>query len=163
MTEVERLRRQLHGHDPQAGRATSTPSCAPAAASARRSARGRSSTTVFEAGLGYRKAIYTPFPQAVPKYPGASTPTTAPTSQKGTCKACEKFCPTGAIDFDQQDEEITVEVGNIILATGFELFDARRVEQYGYGRLANVFTSLEFERMSNAAGPTAARSCCATA
>jgi heterodisulfide reductase subunit A len=47
-----------------------------------------------------------------------------------------------------------VEVGNIILATGYDLFDARRIPQYGYGRLANVFTSLEFERMSNAAGPT---------
>ncbi|RMF41071.1 MAG: CoB--CoM heterodisulfide reductase iron-sulfur subunit A family protein, partial [Anaerolineae bacterium] len=58
------------------------------------------------------------------------------------------------IDFEQQDEEITVEVGNIILATGFQTFDPRRIPQYGYGRLANVFTSLEFERMSNAAGPT---------
>ena len=74
--------------------------------------------------------------------------------QKGTCKACEKFCPTGAIDFKQEDEIMTVEVGNIILATGYDLFDARRIPQYGYGRLANVFTSLEFERLSNAAGPT---------
>ena len=49
---------------------------------------------------------------------------------------------------------MTVEVGNIILATGYDLFDARRITQYGYGRLANVFTSLEFERLSNAAGPT---------
>ncbi len=73
---------------------------------------------------------------------------------KGTCKACEKFCPTEAIDFDQQDEIVTVQVGNIILATGFDLFDARRIPQYGYGRLANVFTSLEFERLCNAAGPT---------
>ena len=72
----------------------------------------------------------------------------------GTCKACEKFCPTGAIDFKQEDEIITVNVGNIILATGFDLFDSRRIPQYGYGRLANVFTSLEFERLSNAAGPT---------
>ena len=73
---------------------------------------------------------------------------------KGTCKACEKFCPTNAIDFNQEDEILTVEVGNIILATGYDLFDAHRMTQYGYGRLANVFTSLEFERMSNAAGPT---------
>ena len=73
---------------------------------------------------------------------------------KGTCKACEKFCPTNAIDFNQEDEIMTVEVGNIILATGYDLFDARRITQYGYGRLANVFTSLEFERLSNAAGPT---------
>ncbi|MDD5467242.1 MAG: 4Fe-4S dicluster domain-containing protein, partial [Anaerolineales bacterium] len=74
--------------------------------------------------------------------------------QKGTCKACEKFCPAGAIKFDQVDEVITVTVGNIILATGFDLFDAREIPQYGYGRLANVFTSLEFERLTNAAGPT---------
>ena len=61
--------------------------------------------------------------------------------KKGTCKACEKFCPTKAIDFDQKDEIMTVQVGNIILATGYELFDARRIPNYGYGRLANVFTS----------------------
>ncbi|MFT3892897.1 MAG: hypothetical protein QM730_14790 [Anaerolineales bacterium] len=73
---------------------------------------------------------------------------------KGTCKACEKFCPTGAIDFNQQDEILEVPVGNIILATGYDLFDARKVSNYGYGRLPNVFTSLEFERLSNAAGPT---------
>jgi heterodisulfide reductase subunit A2 len=108
---------------------------------------------VYEAGLGYRKAVYTPFPQAVPKYPVLDKPNCT-YFQKGTCKACEKFCPTGAIDFNQEDEYITVQVGNIILATGFDLFDARRITQYGYGRLANVFTSLEFERLSNAAGPT---------
>jgi heterodisulfide reductase subunit A len=109
--------------------------------------------TVYEAGLGYRKAVYTPFPQAVPKYPVIDRPNCT-FFQKGTCKACEKFCPTGAIDFSQEDDYITVEVGNIILATGYDLFDSRRVSQYGYGRLANVFTSLEFERLSNAAGPT---------
>lgn len=109
--------------------------------------------TVYEAGLGYRKAVYTPFPQAVPKYPVIDRPNCT-YFQKGTCKACEKFCPTGAIDFTQEDEYITIPVGNIILATGYDLFDARRISQYGYGRLANVFTSLEFERLSNAAGPT---------
>ncbi len=108
---------------------------------------------VFEAGLGYRKAIYTPFPQAVPKYPVIDRENCT-YFLKGTCKACEKFCPTGAIKFDQQDEIITVKVGNIILATGYDLFDARRVSNYGYGRLPNVFTSLEFERMTNASGPT---------
>lgn len=108
---------------------------------------------VFEAGLGYRKAIYTPFPQAVPKYPVIDAENCT-YFIKGTCKACQKFCPTGAINFDQQDEFITVKVGNIILATGFDLFDARQIPQYGYGRLPNVFTSLEFERLTNAAGPT---------
>jgi len=108
---------------------------------------------VYEAGLGYRKAVYTPFPQAVPKFPVIDVPNCI-YFQKGTCRACEKFCPTGAIDFEQEDEYLTVEVGNIILATGYDLFDPRRVSQYGYGRLANVFTSLEFERLTNAAGPT---------
>jgi len=108
---------------------------------------------VFEAGLGYRKAVYTPFAQAVPKFP-VMDKENCTYFLKGTCKACEKFCPTGAIDFEQQDEFINVEVGNIILATGYDLFDARRVSNYGYGRLPNVFTSLEFERLSNAAGPT---------
>jgi heterodisulfide reductase subunit A len=108
---------------------------------------------IYEAGLGYRKAVYTPFPQAVPKYPVIDEPNCT-FYQKGTCKACEKFCPTGAIDFDQKDEYVTVEVGNIIIATGYDLFDPRRITHYGYGRLANVFTSLEFERLSNAAGPT---------
>jgi heterodisulfide reductase subunit A len=108
---------------------------------------------VYEAGLGYRKAVYTPFPQAVPKFPVIDKPNCT-YFQKGTCKACQKFCPTNAIDFEQQDEIITVQVGNIILATGYDLFDPRRVTQYGYGRLANVFTSLEFERLTNSAGPT---------
>jgi heterodisulfide reductase subunit A len=108
---------------------------------------------VFEAGLGYRKAVYTPFPQAVPKYPVIDRENCT-YFIKGTCRACEKFCPTGAIDFTQEDEFFTFDVGQIILATGWDLFDARRIPQYGYGRLANVFTSLEFERLSNAAGPT---------
>jgi heterodisulfide reductase subunit A len=108
---------------------------------------------VFEAGLGYRKAIYRPFPQAVPKFP-VLDPANCTYFERGKCKACQILCPTGAIDFTQKDELIQIQVGNIILATGYDLFDARRVAQYGYGRLANVFTSLEFERMVNAAGPT---------
>src|SRR3990172_3504383 len=108
---------------------------------------------VYEAGLGYRKAIYTPFPQAVPRYPVMDVDNCI-YFEKGTCKACEKFCPTNAIDFTQQDEVITIEVGNIILATGYDIFDARKVSNYGYGRLANVFTSLELERLNNAEGPT---------
>ncbi|HRE29140.1 MAG TPA: 4Fe-4S dicluster domain-containing protein, partial [Anaerolineales bacterium] len=108
---------------------------------------------VYEAGLGYRKAVYTPFPQAVPKYPVIDVENCT-YFRKGTCRACEKLCPTGAIDFAQKDEVLTVQVGNIILATGFDLFNPQKVTQYGYGRLANVFTSLEFERLTNAAGPT---------
>jgi heterodisulfide reductase subunit A len=108
---------------------------------------------VFECGLGYRKAVYRPFPYAVPKYP-VIDPENCTFFQRGKCKACQIVCPTEAIDFDQQDEIIELDVGNIVLATGYDLFDARRIPQYGYGRLANVFTSMEFERIVNAAGPT---------
>lgn len=110
---------------------------------------------VFEAGVGYRKAVYRPFPQAVPKFPVIDVPNCT-YFKRGKCKACQVFCPTqpNSIDFEQKDELIQVDVGNIILATGYDLFDARRIPQYGYGRLANVFTSLEFERMCNASGPT---------
>jgi heterodisulfide reductase subunit A len=108
---------------------------------------------VFEAGLGYRKAIYRPFPQAVPKFPVIDRESCI-FFERGTCKACEKFCPTNAIDFEQEDTVLDLEVGNIILATGYDLFDSRKIPQYGYGRLANVYTSLEFERLCNASGPT---------
>jgi heterodisulfide reductase subunit A len=108
---------------------------------------------VFEAGIGYRKAIYRPFPQAVPKFPVIDTESCV-YFERGTCKACQKFCPTEAIDFEKKDEFLDIDVGNIILATGYDLFDSRKIPQYGYGRLANVFTSLEFERLCNAAGPT---------
>jgi heterodisulfide reductase subunit A2 len=111
---------------------------------------------VFEAGLGYRKAIYRPFPQAVPKYPVLDVDNCT-YFERGKCKACQLLCPTGAIDFEQEDELIEIEVGNIILATGYAAFDPRRIPQYGYGRLANVFTSLEFERMVNSAGPTSGK------
>jgi heterodisulfide reductase subunit A len=110
---------------------------------------------VFEAGLGKRKVIYRPFPQAVPKYPVIDTENCV-YFKRGKCKACQIFCPTtpNSIDFEQQDELLQIDVGNIVVATGYDLFDVGRIPQYGYGRLANVFTSLEFERMVNAAGPS---------
>ena len=108
---------------------------------------------VFEAGLGHRKAIYTPFPQAVPRIPVIDV-NSCIRFANGKCGACQKLCPTGAIDYDQKDEVIEVDVGNIVLATGWDLFDVHKIPQYGYGRLANVFTNLEFERLCNAAGPT---------
>ncbi len=108
---------------------------------------------VFEVGMGKRKAIYVPFPQAVPNRPVLDTANCL-YFQTGKCQVCEKVCPTHAIDYTQQDTMIDVQVGNIILATGYELFNPKRIPQYGYGRLPNVITSLEFERMTNAAGPT---------
>ena len=107
----------------------------------------------FEAGLGYRKAIYKPFPQAVPKYPVMDVENCT-FFERGKCRVCEKFCPTDCIKFDQEDELVDIEVGNVVLATGWQMFDCAKMSQYGYGRLANVFTSLEFERMCNSSGPT---------
>jgi len=107
----------------------------------------------FDAGLGKRKAIYTPFPQAVPNTPVIDREHCA-YFLKGTCRVCEKVCETNAIDFEQKDEIIEIEVGNIIVATGFNLFEPTGIYQYGYGSLDNVLTSLEFERIVNSSGPT---------
>jgi len=107
----------------------------------------------FDLGLGKRKAIYTPFAQAVPNIPVIDTEHCT-YFLKGTCRACEKFCEAKAINFEQQDEIIEVDVGNIILATGYGVFKPTGIYEYGYGNLANVITSLEFERMVNSAGPT---------
>jgi heterodisulfide reductase subunit A len=108
---------------------------------------------VFEAGMGTRKAIYTPFPQAVPRIPVIDTENCT-WFTRGKCQVCAKVCPTEAIDYNQQDEIVELEVGNIVMATGWKLFDCKRIPQYGAGRLANVYTNLEFERLCNAAGPT---------
>ncbi len=107
----------------------------------------------FEVGLAQRKAIYKPFAQAVPNKPVIDREICA-YFKTGKCRACEKFCEAGAIDFEQEDEIVELEVGAIILTTGFSLFDPTPIHQYGYGRLDNVITSLEFERMINSAGPT---------
>ena len=107
----------------------------------------------FEAGMGNRKAIYSPFPQAVPRTPVIDVDACT-WFQKGKCRVCEKLCPTGAIDYDQQDSFVEVEVGNIIMATGWKMFDCKQLPQYGYGRLPDVYTAMEFERLCNAAGPT---------
>jgi heterodisulfide reductase subunit A len=107
----------------------------------------------FDLGLGNRSAIYFHFSQTIPRVPVIDTQNCA-YFQKGKCRACEKFCPRNAIDFEQQDELIDLEVGTIILATGFKDFDPTLSPQYGYGRLDNVLTGLEFERLVNSAGPT---------
>lgn len=107
----------------------------------------------FDLGLGTRPAIYFPFPQAVPRMPVIDTANCA-YFLRGKCRACEKFCPRGAIDFEQQDQLLELEVGTIILATGFRDFDPRGDPRYGYGLLENVLTGLEFERLVNSGGPT---------
>jgi heterodisulfide reductase subunit A len=110
----------------------------------------------FDCRLGKRKAIYRPFPQAVPGTPVIDREHCLYFT-KGACRVCEKFCPRGAIDFEQKERIIEVPVGTAIIATGFDVFDASRVKEYGYGRLPNVITSLEFERLTHAAGPTAGK------
>ena len=108
----------------------------------------------FEAGMGKRKAIYVPFPQAVPNIPVIDTEHCT-YFLKGKCRLCEEVCEVNAIDFEQEDEVAEVDVGAIMLATGFSVFDPTPIYQYGYKRLDNVITSLEFERLVNSAGPTA--------
>jgi len=107
----------------------------------------------FDLGLGNRPAIYYPFPQAVPRVPVIDTENCA-YFKSGKCRACEKFCPREAIDFEQQEQRLEIEVGAIILATGFKDFDPQVSEQYGSGILENVITSMEMERLINTGGPT---------
>jgi heterodisulfide reductase subunit A2 len=107
----------------------------------------------FDQGLSTRRAIYVPFPQAVPNKPVIDAQICVRFKGK-KCKTCQKFCEPGAIDFEQKDtiEEITV--GSIVVATGFQTMDSTKIPQLGYGRLPEVYTALEFERLNNAAGPT---------
>jgi heterodisulfide reductase subunit A len=107
----------------------------------------------FNVGLGRRKAIYRPFAQAVPPVPIIDRENCL-FFTRGRCKLCEQECPTGAIDYEQEDEILEIQVGNIIVATGYDPFDARRISQYGYGLYPDVFTGLEVERMLAGSGPT---------
>ena len=109
----------------------------------------------FDLGLALRKAIYIPFPQAVPNAATIDKDLCVYVKSNGKkCGACLKFCEAKAIDFSQQDQVMEIEVGSIILATGFDLLDPRRIPQYGYGVYDNVLTGLEFERMVSPTGPT---------
>jgi heterodisulfide reductase subunit A len=107
----------------------------------------------FDLGLSQRKAIYTPFPQAVPNIPVIDKEHCV-YFLKGKCRACEKFCEREAIDFEQQEKIVEVEIGNIIVATGYDPFDPTPITKYGYGHFPNVYTGLEFERICNSVGPT---------
>ena len=109
----------------------------------------------FNLGLGKRKPVYLPFPQAVPLLV-VIDPETCIEFKSGKCKkTCLEACgERGAIDFTQTERTEEIEVGAIILATGFKTFDARRIPYYGYGTLRNVYTALEVERLVNASGPT---------
>jgi len=109
--------------------------------------------TVFEAGMGKRKVIYVPFSQAIPNIPVIDREH-CPYFLKGRCKFCERVCPPGAIYYDQQDELLDVQVGAIIVATGYSMWDPTQLPQYSYGLSPNIITALQFERLSSAGGPT---------
>ena len=107
----------------------------------------------FDMNLGVRKAIYVPFPQAVPLTYTIDEDHCLKRTL-GLCGLCQKICKAEAIDYDQKPEIINLTAQAIIMATGFEIFDAREISEYGYGRHQNVLISLEFERMLSASGPT---------
>lgn len=108
----------------------------------------------YNLGLGKSKAIYKYFAQGIPSAYTIDAANCRNFQAGKKCGVCAKICQAGAIDYKQEDQIIEVEAGAIILATGYELFDARKVPEYGYGRLPNVVTALEFERFLSASGPT---------
>jgi len=101
----------------------------------------------FDMGLGMRKAIYMPMPQAVPRC------MTVDKENCIDCKLCTKVCRAGAVDFQQQPRDVDLNVGAIIIATGFNQYDPSEIVEYGYKRHRNVLTALEFERWVCASGP----------
>jgi len=103
-----------------------------------------------------RTAIYLPFPQAVPKVP-LIDPKACIHMQTGGCGVCESVCEPQAINFDDGEEIKEIEVGQILVSTGYQTFDPRVMAQYGYGRLDNVVTALDFEQMLCSTGPTAGK------
>jgi len=108
----------------------------------------------FNAGVAMRSAAYIPFPQAVP-LKAVIDEKTCLYLVKGKCgRKCEKACERGAIDFEMEEELVDLNVGAVIVATGFDPFDPRLKPEFAYGVYDNVITGLEFERLSSASGPT---------
>jgi heterodisulfide reductase subunit A len=111
----------------------------------------------FDMNMSKRSAIYVPFPQAVPlKY--TIDPEYCISLRTGKCgdhALCVEACgDREAIDFNQEEEIVEIEVGTIVVATGYDLFDPKKKPEYGYGEFDNVVTGLEFERLVSASGPT---------
>ncbi|MFZ5916916.1 MAG: FAD-dependent oxidoreductase [Chloroflexota bacterium] len=107
----------------------------------------------FDMGLRQRKAIYLPFPQAIPQVMTIDAAHCI-YFNRGKCGACLKVCQAGAVDFEQKEQVETLHVGAVVLATGFDFFDPTRLTQFGYDQLPNVITALEYERLISASGPT---------
>jgi heterodisulfide reductase subunit A len=109
----------------------------------------------FDEGLGKRAAAYIPFAQAIP-LKATIDPNSCLWLVKGKCSLkCQDVCGTDAIDFEMQETFVDFRVGSIVVATGFQMWDPVQIPEYGYGTSPNILTSLEFERLTNAGGPTA--------
>ncbi len=107
----------------------------------------------FNLGMDNRRAIYIPFAQAVPKV-ATIDPSACNMLKNGKCGICSKVCTAGAIDYTQKDEYIDEKYGAIVVATGFNPISMEKFDEYAYNQSKDVITSLEFERLTNAAGPT---------
>ncbi len=107
----------------------------------------------FNLGLSSRRAIFSPFPQAVPSAYVLNT-NECLGHNPVVCGKCLEACDKGCIDFHMSDKEIVEHVGSIVVATGFDVYDPTELDEYAYSRFENVLTSLEFERLINAGGPT---------
>ena len=110
----------------------------------------------FNMQLNERRAIYLQFPQAVPMVMTID-PEHCIYLNRGKCGLCKRICEADAIDFEQQDRQLDLKVGTIIVATGFDPFDASDKPEFGYGLYPNVITGLEFERLASASGPTSGK------
>ncbi|MDP2937050.1 MAG: CoB--CoM heterodisulfide reductase iron-sulfur subunit A family protein [Dehalococcoidia bacterium] len=117
----------------------------------------------FDTGLGGRKIIYVPFAQAIPNVPVIDMPNCRyvkhlEAAKEGKklppCRICEKLCPTGAIDWEQEDQVLTEDFGAIVVATGFKPFDYGRYTEFGAGKYPDVIGLLQLERLLSASGPT---------
>ena len=109
----------------------------------------------FNEGLGKRKAIYKLYAQAIPSGYAIDAENCRFLGQGKKCQICAKLCPADAIDYEQKDEMLNLEVGSVILAAGFKAFDPSGFETYSYASHPNVVTSMQFERLLSAGGPTA--------
>ncbi len=116
----------------------------------------------FDFGLGNRTAIYLPFPQAVPARP-VIDPEACLHFKTGKCGICAKKCEAGAVNFDDREQLVTEQVGAVVVATGYHLYNIAKAQahgtlsgygEYGYGQYTDVIDSLQFERILSASGPT---------
>jgi len=112
----------------------------------------------YNMGLDSRAAIYIPYPQAIPNKAAIDSSACLHLTQE-VCGVCREVCEAKAIDFEQREREIELEVGAVILAPGYESFDARIRGELGYGRYPNVVSALEFERIMSASGPFSGQVC----